>query len=333
MLEGVELPREKFWTFATGADHDDEPYGLGLGHWCYWPTLFKRNGIKFWLSFVEKFAGPTGVGKYDEGATLEERAKLLRAVRAIQTDSGIIMPKSMEVSLLEAARGGTVDYKALHDTMDDTIAKVVIGQTASSGGTPGKLGEEKLQSDVRDDIVKADADLVCASLNDGPIKWLTRWNFPDAEPPKVHRVLEEPEDLDSSADRDTKIAQLGFKPSLKYITQKYGGEWTQKATPPALEVDPNAPPAASFAADDATLDPPDRMADQVEKTVSPAAAKWVDKVRDLVDQAQSWDELQQGIAGLIPDMTLDDYADALAQATAAAQLAGRYEVAAKSGDA
>jgi hypothetical protein len=32
-------------------------------------------------------------------------------------------------------------------------------------------------------------------------------------------------------------------------------------------------------------------------------------------------------------MTLDDYADALAQATAAAQLAGRYEVAAKSGDA
>ncbi|WP_449423647.1 phage portal protein family protein, partial [Rhodanobacter lindaniclasticus] len=55
--------------------------------------LFKRNGLKFWLIFLEKFGMPTGVGKYDATATDGEKAKLLQAVRAIQTDSGMIIPK------------------------------------------------------------------------------------------------------------------------------------------------------------------------------------------------------------------------------------------------
>jgi phage gp29-like protein len=328
MFEGVELPLNKFWHFATGADHDDEPYGLGLGHWCYWPALFKRNGIKFWLSFVEKFAAPTGVGRYEPTASSEEQQKLLRAVRAIQSDSGVIIPKGMEIDLLEAARAGTADYKALHDTMDETIAKVVIGQTASSQGTPGRLGNDELQADVRADIVKADADLVCESLNLGPITWLTRWNFPDADPPRVFRVLEEEEDLNTAAERDGKIVGMGFRPSLAYITEKYGGEWVEKAPPAPPEPGDDGQPAppAEFAAETEDGDPPERMAGQLDRRASKHPAKWVEQIRDLVDRAESWEDVQEGLAKLIPDMTLDDYADALAEAFAAARLAGRYEV-------
>ena len=64
MYDGVPAAAPYFWHFATGADHDDEPYGLGLAHWLYWPVLFKRNGLKFWLIFLEKFGSPTAVGKY-----------------------------------------------------------------------------------------------------------------------------------------------------------------------------------------------------------------------------------------------------------------------------
>jgi hypothetical protein len=52
------MPERKFWTFSAGAATDDEPYGLGLGHFLYWPVFFKRNDIKFWLIFLEKFAAP-----------------------------------------------------------------------------------------------------------------------------------------------------------------------------------------------------------------------------------------------------------------------------------
>ncbi|HEU4663848.1 MAG TPA: DUF935 family protein, partial [Dokdonella sp.] len=185
MTEGVPAEAPYFWNFQTGSDNDDEPYGLGLAHWLYWPVLFKRHGLKFWLVFLEKFGMPTAVGKYEPESSDGERMKLLAATRAIQSDSGIIIPKGMDLDLLEAARSGTADYKTLHDTMDATIQKVVLGQTASTQGTAGRLGNDDLQSDVRDDIIKADADLVCESFNLGPARWLTEWNFPGAAIPRV----------------------------------------------------------------------------------------------------------------------------------------------------
>nr|WP_202629247.1 DUF935 family protein [Serratia fonticola] len=33
MFTGEPCPEPYFWSFATGADHDDEQYGLGLAHW------------------------------------------------------------------------------------------------------------------------------------------------------------------------------------------------------------------------------------------------------------------------------------------------------------
>jgi hypothetical protein len=51
MTDGEILPERKFWHYSIGADNDDEPYGLGLGHWLYWPNYFKRNGLKSWLKF------------------------------------------------------------------------------------------------------------------------------------------------------------------------------------------------------------------------------------------------------------------------------------------
>lgn len=45
-----------------------------------------------------------------------------------------------------------------------------------------------------------------------------------------------------------------------------------------------------------------------------------------MERAQSLDDIRNGLEQLLPDMTLDQYAAAMAQALAAAQLAGRYEV-------
>ena len=83
MTEGIPALAPYFWSFNAGADHDDEPYGLGLAHWLYWPVLFKRNGIKFWLIFLEKFGSPTALARmpaamYDKAA---ERNKVIGALR------------------------------------------------------------------------------------------------------------------------------------------------------------------------------------------------------------------------------------------------------------
>lgn len=327
MFEGVELPKEKFWSFATGADNDDEPYGLGLGHWCYWPTLFKRNGVKFWLTFLEKFGMPTGVGKYDAAVDgPAEQAKLLGAVQAIQSDSGVIIPKGMEIDLLSAGRSGTADYKALHDAMNDTIAKAVLGQTMTSQDG-ASLSQAKVHMDVRQDLVKADADLVCEALNLGPVLWLTRWNFPGAELPRVFRVVEEPEDLVQRSERDGKIVTMGFQPSLTYIHQTYGGEWTEKNPTLAEPLIDIPPPPPEFAAPGAAmLDPPALAAQLLDADLQPGVTEWIDRIRALVEKADSLEQVRDGLLALAPDMTLDQYASAMQQALAAALLAGRYEI-------
>lgn len=333
MLEGIPAEAPYFWHYSTGADHDDEPYGLGLAHWLYWPVLFKRNGLKFWLIFLEKFGMPTAKGVYDTNATPAERQQLLAATRAIQSDAGIIVPKGMVLELLEAARSGTADYKSLHDTMDDTIAKVVVGQTASSQGTAGKLGNEELQSDVRQDLVKADADLICESFNRGPVRWLTQWNFPGAEPPRVYRVVEEPEDLQARAERDKLITEIGFKPTLAYIEETYGGEWTESKSPPPA-VDPAVPgddPAAFAESGAAQADPPERQADQLDDALQPHTDAWLNAIRALVERADSLEQVRDGLLELMPDMKLDDYTAAMRQALAAAALAGRYEITQEAG--
>lgn len=331
---GEALPERKFWHFATGSDHDDEPYGLGLAHWLYWPVFFKRSGVKFWLVFLEKFGSPTAVGKYQQGTSTDDQNKLLDSLQAIQTDSAITIPDGMAVELLEATRGGTADYTALYDRMDAAIARATLGQTASTQGTPGKLGNDDLQSDVRDDIVKADADIVCKSFSASVVKWLVEWNFPGAKIPEVWRKCEESEDQNKTAERDERICKMGFKPTLKYIQEVYGGEWVESA--PALGSGARPAPASGegteqFAegddiqfADQLALDTAiDAIAPGVLQGQSVAALK---PVLNMIAANVDYAEVHTALTEIFPQMSNQQLEETLARAMFVAEVWGRLSV-------
>lgn len=338
MFDGEEAKAPYFWHIATGADHDDEPYGIGLAHWLYWPTLFKRNDITLWLTFLDKFAAPTAIGKFQPGATDGEKARLLAALRAIRSDSGIIIPDGMTAELLEAARSGTADYKVLHDTMDEAIAKAILGQTMTTENGSSK-SQAEVHMDVRQDIIKADADLVCESFNNGPVRWATMFNFPNAEPPRVYRVLEEEEDLNSKAERDTKVIGWGFKPSLDYVRETYGDHWEEKApaaVADALAAVPGAPDpqdAPAFAEPQAIADAKAAAQDRIDTLLDAATSFGLDwrtfvepRVRELqalLDNSFDLDDYKRRVVELAEAPPNSDLADALARCGFAAQLLGR----------
>lgn len=223
------MPDRKFWTFNTGADHSDNPYGIGLAHWLYWPVYFKRNDIKFWLVFLEKFGMPTAVGKLPAGQidNTTMRNKLLDALNSIATDSAIIIPDGAVVELLEAARAGTATYEEMKDSMDAAISKIVLSQTMTTDNGSSR-SQAEVHSGVKEEVVKADADLVCESFNRTVVKWWTEYNFPAAVAPRVWRRTEPEEDLNVRADRDGKIFALGYEPTEDYITETYGEGWVKK---------------------------------------------------------------------------------------------------------
>ena len=68
------------------------------------------------------------------------------------------------------------------------------------------------------------------------------------------------------------------------------------------------------------------MLPQLAANVRAPAAAWVEQIRALVSRSNSLEDIRDGLAKLDPNMSLDDYAAAMAEALAAAQLAGRYEV-------
>lgn len=329
MTVGEECPAPYFWSFATGADHDDEPYGMGLAHWLYWPTFFKRNDIKFWLIFLDKFGMPTVAGKYPEGATEKQKRDLLALTRAISTDSGVTMPQGMVIEMLGATRSGAADYQAMYTAMNEAIRRVVVGQISSSGGAAKGLGgNESLQADILASIAKSDADVICESWNRGPATWLTELNFPGAAVPQVSRVFDEPEDLKSRAERDKSISDTtGYRPTLAYVKDTYGGDWEAKS----IVETPQVPAAtgrkpSEFAEHSHPQDTPTAMAIRLNREMTPVTDGWMQQLQELVDSVDSLDALRDGLDKLLPEMTLDQYADVLAQAMTAAALAGRYEL-------
>ncbi len=222
MIEGEILPDRKFLIFQYG--DSDNPYGKGLGQKLWWMTWFKKNGIKFWVIFMEKFGMPTPVGKYPPQAK-EQRAKLLEAIDAIRTETGVVIPDTMAIEYLEAARQGDGSYLAACEYFDRQISKAVLGQTLTTEiGSTGSYAASQTHNDVRQDIIEADADLLDACLNKALIPWIVDYNFPGVVSyPKLVTNAGTKPDLEARSRIDKTLSvDIGLPITKTYFYETYG---------------------------------------------------------------------------------------------------------------
>lgn len=332
--DGLLLPERKFWVFNTGASTTDNPYGLGLAHSLYWPVFFKRSDLKFWLIFLEKFGMPTAAGRLPGGLIddAEARRRALEALQAIQTDSAVVIGDDMVVELIEAARSGTADYAGLYERMDKAISKIVLSQTMTTDDGSSRSQAEVHRS-VAQAVIKADADLLCESFNRGPVAWLTAWNFPGATPPRVFRHTEPPEDLHARAERDNKIASLGYEPTEAYIEETYGPGWRRKPTPAEAPADPLAAMGADFTeVSKLALARAGHRADQ--QSIADAAeylathyrslyGKRIDQIMSYLEDTQDAATFRQRLDEMLADVPPPATQEPIRNATWVARLMGR----------
>lgn len=322
LMPGMELPGRKFITHSFGAK-DGNPYGLGLGSRLFWPVFFKRQGITFWLTFADKFGSPTAVGKYPGGAQPAEQKKLLDALAAISQDTGVIVPEGMAIELLEATRGGAVNtYEMLARYMDEEITLAVLGETATAKGGGGQAASAAItRNEVRLELVQADADMLSGTLNKTLVKWIAELNCPGATPPRVWRKVEEQQDLGAVATRDKTIFDMGFRPSLAYINETYGGEWTEFTPPPTNPVIP-----AKAGIQDAAFAEAPPLADNLDTAAAPAWSAVLAHIQALVETAASLESLQAALTEAYGGLPLDDLRAVMETAFAVAELAGIADV-------
>lgn len=320
---GEPLPDRKFWVVSVGAPHHDEPYGRGLAHALYWPIWFKRQGARFWAIYLEKFGAPTAVGTFPAGTDGAERARLLEAVGAIHTDSGLVIPEGMSISLIEASRAGQAGYEAWLAYWDRAIAKIVLGQTMTTEDG-SSLSQALVHQEVRQEIVRADADLVCETANATWVRWLVDLILPGAAPPRIWRDMSDQEDLETRSRRDATLASLGWRLTPEAVQRVYGDDYAPAR--PELAATPGGSAVRAAAERARPAAPADQIADRLETEAGPGIHSWIDQIRAMVEAAGSLGELRQIIREAFDALPTAAVESVLAQAMIVAEAAGRADI-------
>jgi hypothetical protein len=181
---------------------------------------------------------------------------------------------------------------------------------------------------VRHDVLKSDADLLCESFNDGPAKWLTEWNFPEAAVPKVWRKVENRARVQAEQGRDKALYDMGLELTDEAIQSRFAGEWRRRAAAPAF---PAQGPAFTESREKAfPRHKPhaysDILAGQLDSLSMDAQSAMLDSVRDLMERVLS----EGGDMAAFAERLLENYplpgmaelGENLAGALVAAKLAG-----------
>lgn len=329
-LHGEAMPDRKFWVMSSGADNDDDPYGLGLAHQLYWPVYFKKHGLAFWLRALEKFGAPTAVGTYPPGTSKEDQDKLLAAAMGLRIDGAVIKPEGTLLELLEANRGA-VDQTSFHRAMNSEVSKITLGQTMTTDDG-SSLAQGKVHFDVREELTDADVEELCESFQQGPARWLTEWNFPGAAIPILRRPSPEDAERASKLTKERAetikiMGEAGFEPEEPTLKEMFPG-WRVKPKP-----EPTASPIA--AADNvvplrpaAFAEPsPAEVADAIDAFAAdadwePAIQPLVTAVSDLVRTSTSLEAAADRLATLLTTEASAAFAEQLARALFQANLAG-----------
>ena len=186
--------------------------------------MAKSYTLTDWLAFAEVFGMPLRLGKYHQAATQEDIDTLVRAVSGLGSDGAAVVPEGMTIEFQEGNRsGGDQLFQVLAEYLDKQVSKAVLGQTASSEGTPGKLGNEQLQTDVFEGIIRADAQSLANTINRDLIKPFIDVNFGQQEHyPRFQLPLHDHDDLSLLMEALEKLVPLGLQVEASWVRDKFG---------------------------------------------------------------------------------------------------------------
>ncbi len=209
-----ELESYKFITHISKVK-SGLPIRGGLARSAAWGWLFKNYTLKDWVRFVEAYGNPLRVGKYDKGATLEDKTVLYRAVANVAADAAAIIPEEMMIEFVDdsTVRGRSEIFGDLVSYIDRQISIAVLGQTLTTEeGDSGSYALGQVHNLVRQDIERSDARQLAATLRrDLVVPIITLNNGPRKNYPRL--IIEREEDIDVKMRGETlaKLVPLGLR--------------------------------------------------------------------------------------------------------------------------
>lgn len=303
----------------------------GLLRVCAWMYLFKNYSMKDWIAFAEVFGMPLRLGKYDPGAGTAEKDALIAAVQSLGTDAAGIISKNTEIEFVETVKntGPNNIYESLASFCDKQMSKAILGQTATTEGTPGKLGNEDAQDKVRRDLLEADAEALAKTVRFQIIRPLVGYNFGWDKPlPWFKLMYDPPEDLKTLSEVYRNIHSMGQRISEEHVSERFKIPLPQEgetvlpsaAGPIALKetIFASEPNRARFTPAQEGIEDVIRKMTEKNEIVDPL----LKPVLGMIQEAKSYEEILEHLYGLYPRMDSERMEELLRQAMFVSDLWG-----------
>ena len=330
----------------------------GLYRTLAWLYMYKHYSVRDFAEFLELYGMPIRIGKYGAGATNAEKRTLLRALAEIGHNAAGIMPESMQIELHNVANAGAASgnnpFLQMVDWCEKSIARLILGQTLTSGAD-GKSSTNALgnvHNEVRRDLMISDAKQIAQTITQQIILPYLQINIdPNIAP---HRVpyfefdTKEYEDLSVFADAIPKLTGIGVQISESWVRDKLGIPEPQEgelilSTPQGEKTDEKTTAlsamlnhgkgcacgcrATALSAQNGKKDEQDELDGLIDDALANADFNqqldpMMKQIVGVVMASESYDEAQEKLIALYPDLTSESHQAYLTSAVFLADLLG-----------
>jgi phage gp29-like protein len=343
-IKGQDVPDRKFLVVGKMRSWEN-PYGEPDLAACFWPVTFKRGGLKFWVTFTEKYGTPWAVGKLPRntqpGETNELAAKLAQMVR----DAVAVIPDDASVELLTMSTTSNAEmFEKLLMYCRSEISIALLGNnqsTEASANRASAVAAQEVERSLRDD----DAEMIKAGINQ-LIHWVCEVNWPGVPVP-VYDFWEQEEVDEVLAKRDQLLKGAGVTFTNNYFKRAYKLEDGDLVEP--ADAQPKPAPGAANSSGQSGAQPDDDMSFADEDFVPPDQAALdaaieqlpADEIQaamrqmlapaiDAIMQASTPEQVSQALAEAYPELDSSALEQLMEQAYFVADLVGRDSARAES---
>lgn len=317
----------------------------GLARIASWAWMYKAFTAKDWAIFTQNYGAPIRVGKYDRAASDADKAVLWRAVGSIAGDCAAIIPAEMSIefiSVKDTGKSGEL-YEKRADWLDRQISKAVLGQTTTTDAVSGGHAVSQEHRLVQEDIERADARLLSATLTRQLVHLMVALNFgPQTKYPRL--LIGRPDEvpIKEIVDAVHKLGPLGLTVEVSEMRDRLGfsepeanaeviGGRPPAPTPPPPDQVPKVPAKPGqieqmrhLVSRHASAPEPefvDRLTERLAEDAAGALAGLTGAVKEAFDAATDLPDLADRLVRL--ELKPDELAQAMGRAMALSHLTGR----------
>ncbi|MFZ5375584.1 MAG: phage portal protein family protein [Campylobacterota bacterium] len=300
---------------AIAALYEDKyhrPMGTPLAESLFWYVKFKNASLEFWVKFLEKYGVPWAIGKTDG-----DKDTMADEIYAMLSGDAAVIDHDEEIEIKTADKTG--DFDKITAYLDDQIREAVLGGNLTGNVKGGSYAAAEVHNDVREDIAMADENMTISLIEKVVQMFVEINHLPDT----VEVSLKDKDDPNYKlAERDEKIANMGYRPTKEYIEKTYNITVEEASSPAPLANRSFAQKLISLSATRPISDT-DTLSGLIDlKTI---ALSFQTQIAEIIDGAESFEEAIDRLHAAYPQMDISELQETMDIALQSSYILGTAE--------